>query len=201
MSTFEGCLVAEKAGWRVPAYAQSMLWVQSGEQAAPAAGPLGKFSLDELNGDLRLTWGVAGGPSLAVWSAPASRLDWQGEVAVSGFVERLHVLEQHGLELVIAEIEGDRLPAGYSALPTLEQMRCAPFSRRDAPEMSAAREHTYTLIMLADSVHAEYIHHAMVSELAVDCFASLGPQDGHWHEIVGLPLLVESLSLLAPGYR
>lgn len=204
MTVLEGCLVAEKADWRIPVYAQSMLWVQSGECTAPASGPLGKFTLEppgQDGGELRLAWGVPGGPLLGVWPTPAAAMDWRGEVAVGGFVERLHVLERHGLELVIAEIVGDGLPFGYSALPTLEQMRRAPFSRQNAPESSGARLHTYTLVMLADSVHAEYIHHAMVSELAVDCFVSLGPQDGHWHEIVGLPLLVESLSLLAPGYQ
>ncbi len=193
-------LVTEKAGWRIPSYAQSMLWVQSGAQSVQAAGPQGKFSLDGAEGELSLAWGVSGGPTLAVWPSPAA-LDWRGQVTLSGFVERLHVLEQHGLELIIAEIEGDCLPAGYTSLPTLDQMRQEPFSRLDTSEVTTARQHTYTLIMLADSVHAEYVHHAMVSELAVDCWASLGPQDGHWHDIVGLPLLVEALSLLAPGYR
>jgi hypothetical protein len=100
---------------------------------------------------------------------------------------------------VVAEIEGDLLPAGYGHLPTLADMRAGPFQRHDETDLADARSFTYTFLALADSVFAEYLHHAMVSELAVDCLATLGPQDGRWHEIVGLPLLLDSISLLAPG--
>jgi hypothetical protein len=80
-------------------------------------------------------------------------------------------------------------------------MRRAPFQRRHEPEPGTARAFTYTCLALADSIYAEYLHHAMVSELAVDCLAAFGPEEGRWHEIVGLPLLVEAVTLLAPGYR
>lgn len=208
MTDLNGYLVAAGTGWRVPPYAQDMLWVQAGDQAVQTSGPRGKFTLETVSGantPVTLAWGLAGGPPLAVWQTPSDPQswipDWHGTAAVGGFVERLHVLEVHGLELVLAEIEGELLPVDYPRLPGLEQMRRAPFSRRAVPEAAVARQFTYTIVMLADSIYAEYLHHAMVSELAVDCFAVLGPQDGHWHEIVGLPLLVESLSLLAPGYR
>jgi len=80
-------------------------------------------------------------------------------------------------------------------------MQRAPFRRRDEPEPDITRDFTYTFLALADSIHAEYLHHALVSELAADCFAILGPQEGRWHEIVGMPLLVDGITLLAPGCR
>ncbi|MBN2471321.1 MAG: hypothetical protein JXN59_11395 [Anaerolineae bacterium] len=172
-----------------------------------AEGPRGAFALDVPGGKddaLRLEWGAAGGPILAVWAAPGPGTwvaGWQGAVGVGGFVERLHVLEAHDLELVIAEVVGGLLPPGYQRVPTLADMRQAPFTRTTEDSQPLSPECTYTFLAMAESIHAEYLHHAMVSELAVDCFAALGPQAGGWHAVVGLPLLLESVSLLAPGAR
>jgi hypothetical protein len=208
MTVARGYLVAEGTGWRVPVYAQDMLWVRAGDRTVRASGLRGVFDL-EVTGDadepINLLWGTADGPPLAVWSRPGLDtplvLGWQGGVAVGGFVERLHALERRGLEVVVAELEGMTLPPEYTRLPTLDQMQRGPFRRRNEPEPGPSREFTYTFLALADSIYAEYLHHAVVSELAVDCVATLGPQEGRWHEIVGLPLLLEAVTLLAPGYR
>jgi hypothetical protein len=206
MTVVKGYLVADDADWRVPAYAQDMLWVQVGSHAVQTSGPRGAFELNparETDESLRLIWGTVGGPMLASLDCSDAGAPfvagWKGTVAVGGFVERLHALERRGLELVVAEVEGALLPPDYPRLPTLDQMRCAPFQRRNEP--GTARDFMYTFLALADSIYAEYLHHAMVSELAVDCVAVLGPEEGRWHEIVGLPLLVEAVTLLAPGYR
>jgi len=208
MMVVTGYLVAEDTGWRVPAYAQDMLWVQVRDHAVQASGLRGAFDLDiAVNADepVHLLWGTANGPPFAEWHmSGADRpfvAGWQGAVGVGGFVERLHALERRGLEVVVAEVEGTALPLEYAGLPTLDQMQHAPFRRRNVPEPSATREFTYTFLALADSIYAEYLHHAMVSELAVDCVAVLGPHEGRWHEIVGMPLLVEEVTLLAPSYR
>jgi hypothetical protein len=197
-----GHLIPEKAKWQIPAYAQNMLWVrQADDSAAQATGPRGVFALDDTGGEIALVWGTAEGPVLARWpDVPAGEvLGWTGSVGVAGFVERLHVFETRGLEVVVAEIEGDVLPAAYRRVPTLADYRAGNVQRRDETDIGVTRACTYTMLALADSVYAEYLHHAMVSELAVDCFATLGPQEGRWHEIMGLPLLIEALSLLAPG--
>jgi hypothetical protein len=177
------------------------LWVQADKTAAQASGPRGTFALDDSGGDIALAWGTANGPALARWlPMPAGAvLDWTGSVGIGGFVERLHVLETHGLDVLIAEIEGDVLPAAYRRVPTLADYQAGNLQPRADADVGTTRAFTYTLLALADSVFAEYLHHAMVSELAVDCFATLGPQEGRWHEIMGLPLLIEALSLLAPG--
>jgi hypothetical protein len=206
MTTIAGHLVAEESAWRIPAYAQDMLWMQQGAHAARTSGTRGAFSLD-VPGDgteaMFLVWGTADGPPLTVWHRPDTgapfTVGWQGAVSVGGFIERLHVVEARGLELVIAEVEGGLLPPSYRRLPTLVQMQTAPFTRQGSDDPPLMRDFAYTFLAAAESVYAEYLHHALVSELAVDCFAVLGPQKGRWHEIVGLPLLLESVSLLAPG--
>lgn len=206
MTSISGYLVAKETPWRIPTYAQDMLWVQQDEHAARVTGTRGQFTLDvpgDGNNAFFLVWGTAGGPPLTCWHKSDSEtpfvVGWQGSVGVGGFVERLHVLEVHDLELVIAEIEGSLLPPDYRRLPTLAQMQQIPFRRTTDDDHELAGSFTYTFLAMAGSVHAEYLHHAMVSELAVNCFATLGPHDGHWHEIVGLPLLLDSVSLLAPG--
>ena len=198
----QGYVTADKPGWQIPRYAQDMLWVQCGDLAVQTSGPRGAFALNADGDEITLTWGTAEGPLLARRRRAISEpliLNWQGTVGVGGFVERLHVFETRELEVMVAEIEGDLLPSGYRRLPTLADMRAGVFRRSNDPPLNDLRPYTYTVLALADSIYAEYLHHAMVSELAVDCFATLGPHEGHWHEIVGLPLLVDGLSLLAPG--
>jgi hypothetical protein len=206
VTSIAGYLVAGESSWRIPAYAQYMLWMQQEEHAGRTAGERGQFLLDvpgDGNKALYVVWGTAGGPPLTIWYKPDTEapfvVGWQGSVAVGGFIERLHVLEAFGLELVIAEIEGSLLLPNYRRLPTLIQMQQTPFRRTAEDEQSPSPNFTYTFLAMADSVCAEYLHHAMVSELAVNCFATLGPHEGHWHEIVGLPLLIDTVSLLAPG--
>ena len=207
MTTLRGVLVAQTATWRIPRYAGDMLWVQHSEQAAPVASDRGAYALDVPGSvpaaDVQLVWGTTGGPPLAIWHQPADdesvSVGWQGDVTIGGFVERLHVLEAHDLELVIAEVEGGLLPQSAGSLPTLAQMQRVPFHRTDETDQPTTPDYTYPLLALADSVFAEYLHHALVSELAIECVARLGPDEGRWHAIVGLPLLVERVTLLAPG--
>jgi hypothetical protein len=198
----QGYVIPEKTKWPIPLYAQGMLWVRCGEQAVQASGPHGAFTLETVQDDMVLAWGVTEGPLLARWTIAEPGdpiiLNWAGSVGVGGFVDRLHILDTRGLEIVVAEIEGNLLPADYHRLPTLADMRRGLFRRSDEPALPNSDPAVYTFLALADAVHAEYLHHAMVSGLAVDCFATLGPQDGRWHEIVGLPLLLDSISLLAP---
>lgn len=206
MAIVTGQLAANSAVWTIPAYAQKMLWLTGADAPVQTSGPQGTFELtvsDVGDGVIDLAWGVAHGPLLARWpvtlaDAPIT-FEWRGTVGIGGFIERLHAFETRSLELVVAEIVGALLPPRYPRLPTLEQMRRGVFQRDDISQSPDVPEFTYPVIALADSISADFLHHAMVSELAVDCLAVLGAQDGRWHDIVGLPLLVESLSLLSPG--
>ncbi len=206
MAELMGHLVTEGAAWAIPGYAQAMLWLKGDAEPVRIDGERGAFALDvpdDGEGAIDLTWGVAEGTLLARWpvalvDSPVT-LDWRGMVALGGFVERIHAFEARGLELVVAEIVGALLPLNYPRLPSLDQMRRGIFQRSDMDDAADMPEFIYPVITMADSIHADYLHHAMVSELAVDCFTVLGPQAGRWHEIVGLPLLVEMISLLAPG--
>lgn len=208
MTALAGALVADDSPWQIPRYARDMLWVQQGEQAVQVQGERGVFTLPapaDPRESIAVVWGAPGGPQLAMWSFPETSaplvLGWEGEARIGGFVERIHVRESRDLELVIAEIDGGPLVPDYRTLPGLDEMRGEPFRRGPEPDLATSTRHTYFVLTLADSLLSEYLYHAMVSELAANCFAALGPQAGGWHEIVGMPLLLESLALLAPGYR
>lgn len=205
MTPIDGTLVANDSPWRIPPYAREMVWVRQGDHAAQARGERGAFSVAASDEPLVLVWGAADGSPLAVWPPPEPGAPfvagWNGTARIGGFVERLHVQETHALDLVIAEIDGAPLAPDYRRLPTLAEMRAAPFRRLPEPDLASTTRYPYFVLAPVDSVLAEYLHHAMVSELAVNCFAALGSQEGDWHTLVGMPLLLESLTLLAPGYR
>ncbi len=185
--------------FRIPAYAQDMLFIVSGANTVQARGKNGTFPLDvPSDGPLHLTWG-AGGPILAVWSAVPERLhfDWDGRVKVGGFIERLHAREVGGLELVVAEVVGGPLAVDHVGLPSLGDMRNGIFSRPSDAE-PLGRDQAYPFIALAESNLASLVQDALISGLAVDAYGSLASEAGRWHEVVGLPLLLETLTLLAP---
>ena len=189
--------------YRIPAYAQAMMClVPEGGQGRQAQGLHGRFSLDAdrtSSGPLRLAWGNAVGPILAVWDHPPGdlNLDWDGRVRVGGFIERLHAREVGGLEIVIAEVLGGPLPAEQVGLPSLDDMRDGVYARTSDAE-PLTRDQVYPFVSLADSNLAALAQDALVSGLAVDAYGSLAGDENRWHEVVGLPLLLDMLTLHAP---
>ncbi len=148
---------------------------------------------------MRITWGAADGPTLAFWDNTADWLNlrWDGRVKVGGFVERLHAREGGGRELVIAEVVGGPFAADHVGLPSLDDMRNGIFARPSEVEPLDG-DQAYPFVILADSNLATLVQDALVSGLAVDVYGVLASEAGGWHEIVGLPLLMDSLTLLAP---
>ncbi len=165
--------------WRVPAYAQDMLRLISDECIQ------------------RIEWG-AGGPTLVFWKPPALEPTWSGRVKVGGFIERLHAFEIAEMEIVIAEIVGGAFPAAHSGLPTLEDMKRGIYAR-PADLEPYGTDQTYPFILMAESNFAALAQDALVSGLAVDAVGTLADDQTAWRDMCGLPLLIESLTLLAPG--
>lgn len=197
---FDGQLTGQ---YRIPAYAQAMLClVPEGGKGSQVQGQRGSFTLDTSppsTGPLRLVWGSAAGPILAVWDRLPDdlRLDWDGRVKVGGFVERLHAREVGGLEVVIAEVVGGPLPADHVGLPSLGDMRHGLYARTSDDE-PLYKDQVYPFVILAENNLASLAQDALVSGLAVDAYGSLASDENRWHEVVGLPLLLDMLTLLAP---
>jgi hypothetical protein len=188
------------ADLRLPAYARDMLYVVTENASAQTRGKNGLFSLDVApDGSLRLAWGAPNGPMLAIWEAiPQSlKLDWDGRVRIGGFIERLHALEVGGLEVIVIEVVGGPFAADYVGLPSLDDMRRGVFARPPDVE-PLGKDQVYPFIVLAESNMAALAQDALVSGLSVDAYGALASDEGRWHEVVGLPLLLDRLTLLAP---
>lgn len=183
----------------LPAYAENMVWLKPDNGPAIQIQPQGQADIPSAAA-FTLHWAHPEGSPLHRWTSVTdnSRLTWNGIVRLGGFVDRSHIIEFHGLGLMVVELMGSiYLPADYPSLPTLADLQTSPYRREDAryPEP----EHWYSLLIDLDSPFADFLHHALVNGNAIDCTASLGDDGGGWHELVGLPLLVESLTLLSPG--
>ena len=183
----------------IPAYAQDMLYVVSGDEQAPTRGKYGKSKLDQApDGPVSIRWGIDG-PMLAVWNVAPEGLNlrWDGRIKVGGFIERFHGLEVGGLEVVIAEVVGGPFPIDHVGLPSLDDMRHGIFARPSDAE-PLGRDQSYPFVVLAESNLSTLVQDAMVSGLAVDAYGSLAGEAGRWHDVVGLPLLLDMLTILAP---
>ena len=127
------------------------------------------------------------------------QLDWQGEVALRGYVEQLHILEVGGLPLAILELVGQSLPHTYDRLPPLPQPALDDrHGLHTDRHLDDSPEHVYYLLADAESPLAAVAQDALVSSLRVTCFASLGEDAGGWDELINLPLILDSITLLAP---
>jgi hypothetical protein len=183
----------------IPGYAQDMLYIVTDSGSAQTQGKSGKFSLDaKPEGSVRLHWGTTSGPILICWENPADlQLGWDGHIKVGGFIERLHAHEVGGLELIIVEVVGGAFPNGHRGLASLEDMRQGIFARPADTEPIGTGQ-AYPFVVLAESNLAALAQDALVSGLGVDVYGSLASEASRWHDVVGLPLLLDTLTLLAP---
>ena len=187
---------------------------------APASGPRGDFRL-ALNEDaaLRLVlgghregpqqavslgWGEALDPVLAIlpWPLGAEQnvvLDWTGQVSLIGYVEQFHLQEFGGLALIVLELVGRPVPLTYGRLPDLP---LPPLGDRHGlhvdRHLEDTPEHVYYLLVEAETPLAALAQDALVSSLQVAAVASLGDEEGGWHEAVNLPLILDALTLISP---
>ncbi len=190
------------SAYQIPRYAQDSLFLVCASQTANAKGVHGEYSLDKTTlpvEHVELHWAHPDGPALACWDnlEDWSELNWTGQIKVGGFIERLHGREISDLEVVIAEVVGGPLPGDHISLPTLRDMRNGVFAY-PADREPLKQDQIYPFIILAESNFATLAQDALVSGLAVDAYGSLTAESDQWHKIIGLPLQLESLTLLAP---
>lgn len=143
---------------------------------------------------LVLRWGTNDGPILAAWENSKKSV-WNGEIHVGGFVERLHALEPSGMELVIAEIVGGAFPANQPILATLDEMKQGIFSHPAEAEPIGERM-VYPFVLEPESNFAGLVQDALVAGIAVDAIGRLADDKQGLHALTGLPLIMESLTLL-----
>jgi hypothetical protein len=190
------------SGWRIPAYARGLLWLDSETGAALASGEYGAFTLPAPAPVLTLRWGGADGAALAQLRWQPDTLDWDGTVRVGGFVDALHTTEALDLPdaVTVLHIGGQPLKPETRPFPGIAERRRAPypppsFSDGVADEVD---ESVTTWVALVESPVLALAQDALVSKLRVYCFGSLPDDDAGWHEHFALPIALDGMTLFPP---
>jgi hypothetical protein len=110
--------LAGQLGWTIPAYARDLLWLESEAGAVPVEGAAGLFTLDAPASVLTLRWGGAAGPALKQLRWQVDSLEWDGTVALGGFIDSMHITEIEGLPapIVVLSLGGQPLKPGVKPI-------------------------------------------------------------------------------------
>lgn len=197
-----GQLTGTQSGWQIPVYARGLLWLESDSGAVKAEGAQGLFTLEAPAQVLTLRWGGAEGPALTSLPWQVDSLDWDGSVAIGGYIDALHIteFEDFPAPLTILSVGGQPLKPGVAPYPARSVRKSVPYSVPSffdglADEVS---ETVTTWMALEDSAALTLAQDALVSKLGVYLFGHLAEQEAGWHEYFALPLALESMTLFAP---
>ncbi len=189
-------------GWKIPAYARDLLWLESDSGAVRLEGERGLFTLPAPAQALTLRWGGAAGAALARLPWHVDSLDWDGVVRIGGYVDALHITERDDFPapLTILQVGGQPLKPGASAFPGRAQRGSVPYAVPSFFDGLADEidETVTTWVALEDSAPLTLVQDALVSKLGVYLFGRLAEQRAGWHEHFALPLALEGVTLFAP---
>ena len=190
------------SGWRIPAYARSLLWLDAESGVVKTEGEYGLFQLRDSAHLLTLRWGGADGPALTQFRWQPDSLNWDGSVRLGGFVDAMHLTEALDLTeaLAILYLGGQPLKPSASPYPTYADRRRVPYPipafQDDVADQ--VEETVTTWMALADSPLMALAQDALVSKLRIFCFGRLAEAEAGWHEHFALPLVREALTLFGP---
>lgn len=197
-----GQLVDPQSGWKIPAYARGLLWLEGESGAVKAEGAQGLFTLAAPAQVLTLRWGGAQGPALAQLPWRVDSLEWDGSVRVGGYVDAMHITELDDLPapVTILQVGGQPLKPGISAFATRASRKQVPYAVPSFFDGLADEvdESITTWMALEDSAALTLAQDALVSKLGVYLFGRLAEQDAGWHEHFALPVALEAMTLFAP---
>lgn len=189
--------------WRIPAYAQPHLWVDSDSSSARAEGARGLFTLEVPAQVITVRWQQADGPALVQCAWQPDCLDWSGDVRVGGLIQSLHttVLEDIGLAMTILSLEGQPLKPAimpYASADTrgqpLEQVAPPDFFRGIDGDIDLTLT---TWLLPEDSPLAALAESALLNQANVHLYGRLPDDSEGWHRFFALPLILEAVTIFA----
>lgn len=135
---------------------------------------------------------------------PPATLDaikqWNGQIAIGGYIDRLHVRQGDEGELLIAEVVGRALPLAYRALASRADLRSGRLSIvRERASTADTDEYTYPVLLDPESNFAMLAQDALVSGLAVDLIGGLADDDEMQALDCGLLLTPYALTVYSAG--
>ncbi len=200
----DGLTGALTAGWRIPAYAQDMLWLETMFECVQTQGEHGAFALRQPAELVTLRWGGAQGSALARLTWRADSLAWDGRIGVGGYVDTLHMTaiddDDGAIGLVVLTVGGMPLQPGGMPFPRAGQRHAVPYPFPSFRERLCEdiEETITTWIALEDSPALTLAQDALVSKLRVYVFGRLADEGSSWDRALALPLLLESMTVFAP---
>ncbi len=194
--------LAGQLGWTIPAYARDLLWLESEAETVPVEGTAGLFTLTAPASVLTLRWGSAEGPALKQLRWQVDTLEWDGSVALGGFIDSMHITEIEGMPapIVVLSVGGQPLKPGIKPYPDRAVRRSVPYPIPDFYDAIDDRidESVTTWVAFEDSAALTLAQDALVSKLRVGCFGHLADQAADWHDHFALPIALEGMTLFAP---
>jgi len=188
--------------WRIPAYAQGLLWVDSEVGAAQVEGERGDFSLPAPVEQVTICWGGAEGIALNQLRWRSDSLEWVGEIRNGGLVTAIHISEWPGLDTAIAIVHlvGQPLRADVQPYPGVAQRPHPPYPAPDAFEsVDESRDFADTTWLVGeDSALLTLLHDALLNQRRVHLYGRLPGEHRGWHRRIALPILLEGVTLFGP---
>jgi len=175
----------------LPAYAQDLLCLvdETGESLPVAAQ--GETSYTLAAPPYQLRWGHPQGTPLAEWQSPPET--WEGAVRLSGHIELCHLLRLKNTEFMVCELHASLIPTETPRFPLIQDFRAGRFER---DLFFTTRESAwYPCLLTLDSPWSDFIQPALANGQRVDVYASLASEKSGLQHVLGLPLVLESLTL------
>src|SRR5215207_5226626 len=167
--------------WPIPAYARSLLWVETPAETVQAEGERGLFTLSTPADVLLVRWGGADGPPLVQLRWQVDSLGWEGAVRIGGYIDAMHVTELDGWPeaVTILQVGGQPLKSGLTPYPGRAQRSRAPYLTPGFHDglVDDVDESVTTWISLADNSTLILAQDALVSKLPVHLYGTLAAED------------------------
>lgn len=192
------------ADWRIPAYAQKMLWLSgTGDnvQGVRTEGDTGLFELQRPAPIVTIRWGAADGIPLAQLRWRIDNLEWNGSVRIGGFIASMHLMDFAPLDmpLVVLHIDGQPLKPETQPYTSASQRSQWPYAAPDfhagIDETSAAD--TTTWLVSYDSPLAALAQDAMSGKALIYAYGRLPDEARGWHQVFALPILLDAMTVFA----
>ncbi|NJL94665.1 MAG: hypothetical protein HC915_13550 [Anaerolineae bacterium] len=182
-------------GFLLPSYTHDMLWLTAGEELRHKLTPSGVTitRLSEEMPPFTLRWGHPGGSPLMQWSSTSGQLMWDGRLRMVGRVDSLHILAED--ELMIMEISGYLRDAQQPRLPSLQTLQTRLFQASPMVIEPEGDPAWYAFLMPLDSPLSDLAQQAFFNETSLECWGSLAHEAPGFHHLVGMPFILESLTV------
>ncbi|MGB1285627.1 MAG: hypothetical protein ACPG7F_03750 [Aggregatilineales bacterium] len=188
--------------YRIPAYADGLLWLSTDSESVPVEGETGLFELSMPAQTLTLRWGAADGAALTQLRWQPDNLAWNGSVRLGGMIQALHLVMLPRMEdfpLLLLDVEAQPLLPATKQATSGRERRNYPYTVPDFFDgIDGELDPDFTTWLLPEeSALAGLVQDAMMNHRNVNFYGTLAPQDDPWHAHFALPILLERVSLFA----